>query len=374
MGKKNKNRDDGGSSVRIKNVNLKDKYSSTSLDRIISREILWGIVQYIVKADETEKKRARMMDELDSVSVKKFKSGHIHFSDDDSADSDNIHSNENGNSNCKDEVENIKDGEGAIRENSEDNKVESLESQVNSKEDVDAKTLLGLPFAFGTTKRKLALPVLATYDKKKGSNSLPRPTFIREENLYLAPKPDGNYYPAQINGIGPTNTSEKPTCMIRYVGYGYDLIEIDRSALLPLPVQLKKQVCESINMEEQKHHERLAPESIVQAGLLKYWDQRKRLFSKYDEGIRLDDESWYSVTPEIVAHHVSKTIRKAWTKQTAAAPAAADNASNLSTNHVASVRVLDLFCGCGGNSISLASHEFNVVSVDIDPVKGANCR
>lgn len=29
----------------------------------------------------------------------------------------------------------------------------------------------------------------------------------------------------------------------------------------------------------------------------KYYFQRYRLFSKYDEGIELDDESWYSVTP-----------------------------------------------------------------------------
>ena len=30
----------------------------------------------------------------------------------------------------------------------------------------------------------------------------------------------------------------------------------------------------------------------------KYWAQRYRLFSVYDEGVRLDPESWYSVTPE----------------------------------------------------------------------------
>jgi hypothetical protein len=32
----------------------------------------------------------------------------------------------------------------------------------------------------------------------------------------------------------------------------------------------------------------------------KYYDQRYRLFSRYDEGIVLDTEGWYSTTPEVV--------------------------------------------------------------------------
>eukprot|EP01083_Nonionella_stella_P054138 143013_1 len=38
----------------------------------------------------------------------------------------------------------------------------------------------------------------------------------------------------------------------------------------------------------------------------KYWAQRKRLFSKFDEGIQLDKESWYSVTPEAIATHIAQ--------------------------------------------------------------------
>ena len=34
---------------------------------------------------------------------------------------------------------------------------------------------------------------------------------------------------------------------------------------------------------------------------LKYWDQRYRLLSLFDQGIKLDAESWYSITPEAVA-------------------------------------------------------------------------
>lgn len=44
------------------------------------------------------------------------------------------------------------------------------------------------------------------------------------------------------------------------------------------------------------------PQSVVHD---KYWAQRRRLFSKYDDGILLDSEGWYSVTPEIIAKHVA---------------------------------------------------------------------
>ncbi|KAF3571363.1 hypothetical protein F2Q69_00059838 [Brassica cretica] len=35
--------------------------------------------------------------------------------------------------------------------------------------------------------------------------------------------------------------------------------------------------------------------------LTKYWLQRYDLFSRYDEGIQMDEEGWYSVTPEKIA-------------------------------------------------------------------------
>lgn len=40
----------------------------------------------------------------------------------------------------------------------------------------------------------------------------------------------------------------------------------------------------------------------------KYWAQRRRLFSKFDRGIQLDAEGWYSVTPEIIADHVASEM------------------------------------------------------------------
>jgi trimethylguanosine synthase len=58
----------------------------------------------------------------------------------------------------------------------------------------------------------------------------------------------------------------------------------------------------------------------------------------------LDQQSWYSVTPESVADYISSRI----------------NVKNT---------LLDAFCGAGGDSIKLAGSCEKIISNDIDPVK-----
>ncbi|ETN57766.1 prip interacting protein, pimt [Anopheles darlingi] len=77
--------------------------------------------------------------------------------------------------------------------------------------------------------------------------------------------------------------------------------------------------------------------------LLKYWYKRFSLFSLFDAGIRLDRESWFSVTPEKVAAHTAERCR-----------------SDL---------IVDAFCGCGGNTIQFAFTCQKVIAIDIDPRK-----
>lgn len=89
----------------------------------------------------------------------------------------------------------------------------------------------------------------------------------------------------------------------------------------------------------------------------KYWDQRYRLLSKFDDGVKLDLESWYSITPEIIAHHIT------------------DRCIQLAKCHNMILRTaLDGFCGCGGNAMSLARVFQNVICVDLDPIKISNCQ
>lgn len=61
----------------------------------------------------------------------------------------------------------------------------------------------------------------------------------------------------------------------------------------------------------------------------KYWLQRYDLFSKYDVGIKLDEEGWFSVTPEEIA---------------------AGQAGRCAGAGV----VIDAFAGVGGNAIQFA--------------------
>jgi len=84
-------------------------------------------------------------------------------------------------------------------------------------------------------------------------------------------------------------------------------------------------------------------ESLLDEKYNKYWSQRYRLFSLFDEGIRMDVESWFSVTPERIAQHIAYRM--------------------------ACDVVVDGFCGAGGNAIQLAMTCNHVIAIDIDPVK-----
>merc|ERR1712228_375757 len=75
----------------------------------------------------------------------------------------------------------------------------------------------------------------------------------------------------------------------------------------------------------------------------KYWYQRYRLFSKYDDGIKLDIESWHSVTPQQIAMDIAQKCE-----------------CNV---------IVDAMCGVGGNSIAFAQFCDFVISVDIDAKK-----
>ncbi|CBQ70328.1 conserved hypothetical protein [Sporisorium reilianum SRZ2] len=78
--------------------------------------------------------------------------------------------------------------------------------------------------------------------------------------------------------------------------------------------------------------------------LLKYWRHRHSLFSLYSAGCLLDEQSWYSVTPESVAF---RTARRC----------ASDGV------------VVDLFAGAGGNAIQFAMTCARVIAVEVDEVK-----
>jgi trimethylguanosine synthase len=88
----------------------------------------------------------------------------------------------------------------------------------------------------------------------------------------------------------------------------------------------------------------------VSRKMRKFYARRYQLFTRFDAGILLDNESWFSVTPEAVADHVAHRC--------------------LATmNSDRSLTVLDGFCGSGGNTIAFARLFDHVIAADIDFVK-----
>ncbi|CUA66794.1 Trimethylguanosine synthase [Rhizoctonia solani] len=82
--------------------------------------------------------------------------------------------------------------------------------------------------------------------------------------------------------------------------------------------------------------------------LKKYFAQRHRFFSLYDDGCLLDEEGWYSVTPEKIALQIAERCR-------------CDT-------------VIDAFCGVGGNAIAFAQTCERVIALDISPTRLAIAR
>ncbi|XP_020275931.1 uncharacterized protein LOC109850335 isoform X2 [Asparagus officinalis] len=97
---------------------------------------------------------------------------------------------------------------------------------------------------------------------------------------------------------------------------------------------------------ERKLQSRLTLQEVdgfVPANIVKYWCQRYLLFSRFDDGIKMDEEGWFSVTPESIAkHHASRCN---------------------------SGIIIDGFTGVGGNTIQFAMKGNYVIAVDIDSQK-----
>lgn len=90
--------------------------------------------------------------------------------------------------------------------------------------------------------------------------------------------------------------------------------------------------------------------SQVPDHLKKYFSQRARYFSLYSTppGCLLDEEGWYSVTPELIANQIAERCR-------------CDT-------------VVDAFCGVGGNAIAFAQTCQRVIALDTSPTRLALAR
>lgn len=85
----------------------------------------------------------------------------------------------------------------------------------------------------------------------------------------------------------------------------------------------------------------------------RYWDLRRDLWSRFDDGIKMDEEGWFSVTPEKTAALIAERCR---------------------SEDV----VIDAYCGCGGNTVQFALRCRRVIAIDTDRTRleytRNNCR
>lgn len=102
------------------------------------------------------------------------------------------------------------------------------------------------------------------------------------------------------------------------------------------------------DLEDVYSHALTEPDHFPE-NMIKYWRQRRSLFTLFDGSSitgqlpLLDQESWYSVTPEPIAARIAQRCRCGI--------------------------VLDAFCGVGGNAIQFALTCEKVIAIDIDPIK-----
>ena len=80
----------------------------------------------------------------------------------------------------------------------------------------------------------------------------------------------------------------------------------------------------------------------------KFWMQRYYYYRKFDEGIQMDRESWYSVTPEKIAKYTAKLIE--------------------------GKSIIDGFYGSGGNVIQFSKYCSKVYAIDISSEKLSICK
>lgn len=127
-----------------------------------------------------------------------------------------------------------------------------------------------------------------------------------------------------------------------------ELCYVDETELCEIPESQLSRAYEEVNEFVRQRMLVGIPANVHE----KYWDQRYRIFSRFDQGIQLDPESWFSATYECIGEEfASNCLQRAQQK-----------GFPIST-------VWDGFSGCGGTGISFCRRGLYVTAVDIDAQK-----
>uniref|UniRef100_A0A8C5TAG0 Trimethylguanosine synthase n=1 Tax=Malurus cyaneus samueli TaxID=2593467 RepID=A0A8C5TAG0_9PASS len=168
-------------------------------------------------------------------------------------------------------------------------------------------------------------------------------------------EPGGSKLEGELQDAAVSGPDEQEAGMLEHGG-GRQLVPLDiPDYLQPEMEDVSQAVDENVSAKKEKQRRRksksawrtVPPEIAADPELVKYWAQRYRLFSRFDEGIKLDREGWFSVTPEKIAKHIAIRVSQAFNCDI----------------------IVDAFCGVGGNAIQFALTSKKVIAIDIDPEK-----
>ncbi|KAM4552063.1 trimethylguanosine synthase [Odontesthes bonariensis] len=171
---------------------------------------------------------------------------------------------------------------------------------------------------------------------------------------------EGSESGSSLDATAMTNTDCNTTCTFATTSVEGEREEAQEEhpgralARLQMPDFLLSEAPEGLNVKKPKKSikrrkkQQVPAEMAADSELAKYWAQRYRLFSRFDDGIRLDREGWFSVTPERIAEHIALRVE-----------------SSFSDSQL----VIDAFCGVGGNAIQFALTGKRVLAIDIDAVR-----
>lgn len=216
---------------------------------------------------------------------------------------------------------------------------------------------LGLPTSFGPTSRK---PIKS----KKRSN----PKHINLDNDEAIENHDNGYdLDQQPMDIGETNRLDESddyvdeVLTVKMSNDCYDYLDMN-TIKISLENDTKRSLSETSSVNSNDNCKKIKRRKKKKKNPIRqttYWRNRFFLFSRFSEGIKLDEESWYSVTPESIARHIANRVELALSKP--------QSPSDIGPKFI----ILDGFCGAGGNAIQFAQMVTTAIvyAVDIDPEK-----
>ncbi|KAJ7958164.1 Trimethylguanosine synthase [Quillaja saponaria] len=193
-------------------------------------------------------------------------------------------------------------------------------------------------------------------DERDTSNFLDTPDKSNSAETTHLNHEDGEFFQLDINSLCNTSseaTSDDKAVLLAHVRPPMSMLDSkpDASTLKPKKkVRRARRQKGLSNESEDLQIDEMNEEFFSTIG--KYWCQRDSLFSRFDEGINMDEEGWFSVTPEPIARHQALRCD--------------------------SGIIVDCFTGVGGNAIQFA-HQIDYamhnaaiygVSDQIDFIKG----